>query len=337
MTDPDIREKVAFLSRPDAYPGGTLHVEAKQTHMSWVFLTDADAWKLKKPVLYDYLDFSTPEARRRNCEEEVRLNRPLAGGVYLGVVPLTIDSQGNLALGGPGRPIDWLVHMRRLPSERMLDHAIADQTWTEEDVRKVGKLLAGFYRQSPPIRISATEYRTQLSKDLHSTLTELSRIEYGLPTVLVQSVIAAELHCLERDAELFDDRVHTGKIIEAHGDLRPEHICLERQPVIIDRLEFNRTFRILDPASELAFLSLECERLGAPQVSGLILGTYRTETGDEPPLRLMKFYKGYHASLRAKIAVWHLQDHDAESASKWTGKAIQYLQLASSTRAAATP
>jgi len=116
MNMPGIDEKVAFLSRPEAYPDRSARVETKQTHMSWVFLTENQAWKLKKPVCTEYLDFSTPEARRRDCHMEVRLNRRLASDVYNGVVPLTLRNGRDLQLGGPGTRIDWLVSMRRLRS-----------------------------------------------------------------------------------------------------------------------------------------------------------------------------------------------------------------------------
>ena len=168
-----------------------------------------------------------------------------------------------------------------------------------------------------------------LSNDLDSAQRELTWDQYALPIDLVRSVIAAEASSLERDAGLFDERVRAGKIVEAHGDLRAEHICLEPQPVIIDCLEFNRTFRILDPASELTFLALECERLGAPQVGERILSTYLKETGDQPPDEVLGFYRVYHACLRAKIAVWHLREHEADAA-KWTRRAMHYLELASS-------
>jgi aminoglycoside phosphotransferase family enzyme len=295
--------------------------------MSWVFLTETDAWKLKKPVRSEYLDFSTPEARRRNCEEEVRLNRRLAPAVYLGVVPLALANRGHLKLGGQGQPIDWLVHMRRLPSDRMLDRAIADGTWTEESVRTVGMRLSAFYtKQASPVPMTGAEYRTQLSGDLVAARIELSRSEYGLPTDLVKSAVTLQLMRLGRDADLLDARA--GKIVEAHGDLRPEHICLEAEPVIIDCLEFNVAVRILDPASELMFLGLECDRLGAPQVGALVLETYSNLTGDKPPLELLDFYKSYHACIRAKIAIWHLQDHDSVSSEKWTTRAIDYLNRA---------
>ena len=327
MLLPGIEEKVAFLSRPDVYPDATERVETKETHLSWVFLTETQAWKLKKPVRYDYLDFSTPEARLRNCEEEVRLNRRLAHDVYLGVAPLTLGARGELQLAGKGEPIDWFVRMRRLPADRMLDRAIADRTVNAAEVRKVGALLARFYNQAPPVALTPSEYRRRLSADALANQQELAKPEYALPVELLESIIREQLAFLRQEPRLFDDRVRAGKIIEAHGDLRPEHICLESEPVIIDRLEFNRDFRVLDPLSDLAFLALECERLGAPWVSDLILETYRDQTSDHPPERLLAFYKSYNACLRAKIAVLRLKDHGVPDWQKWTGRARQYLHL----------
>ena len=128
MSEPGIAEKVAFLCRPEAYASRPTRVELKETHMSCLFLTDRHVWKLKKPARYDYLDFSTVEARKADCELEVELNRRLAPDVYLGVVPLVSDPHGRMHIGGEGRIIDWLVVMRRLPEDRMLDAAIHAHT-----------------------------------------------------------------------------------------------------------------------------------------------------------------------------------------------------------------
>src|SRR5690606_10963578 len=119
------------------YPERPRAVEAIETHFSWVFLTDTHAWKLKKPVRYDSLDFRTPALRRRDCEEEVRLNRRLAPHVYLGVVPLTVDEKGRLAIGGAGQEVDWLVHMLRPPHERMLDHLLVTRALARAEVEPV--------------------------------------------------------------------------------------------------------------------------------------------------------------------------------------------------------
>lgn len=340
MPLPSIEQKVAFLSRPEAYPAPTRRVETKETHMAWVFLTERRAWKLKKPVRYEFLDFSTLEARRKDSEEELRLNRRLAPDVYYGLAPLTIDPQGGMRLVCcgtgyqpvpqqiDGEVIDWLVEMRRLADACFLDRAIANRTVSATDARKVGALLARFYKQAPPIEMTASEYRKRLIRDIRANRRELANPDYALPVDLLESIIEAQLEFLEQKRELFDGRARNGKIIEAHGDLRPEHICLESEPVIIDCMEFNRDFRILDTASELAFLALECERLGAPEVGDQILEACEDETGDRAPAQLLAFYKSYHACLRAKIAVWHLRDHEITDVAKWTGKARRYLSLA---------
>lgn len=296
--------------------------------MSWVFLTDIHAYKLKKPVRYEFLDYSTLEARRRTCEEEVRLNRRLAADVYCGIVPLTLTAQSNLQLEGEGEVIDWLVKMRRLPDDRMLDHAIATRTATEEDARKVGAVLATFYRNAPAVAMTASDYRGRLAEEISSSRQELARPGYRLPVDSLDAIATAQLKFLEHEPEMFDERVAAGKVVEAHGDLRPEHICLEGTPVIIDCLEFNRALRILDVASELAFLWLECERLGAPEIGRVIFETYCRTTGDRPPPRLIGFYKGWHACVRAKVAVWHLKDHAVNHPAKWIEKAGHYLRLA---------
>ena len=328
MSVPGLKEKVAFLSRPDSYPNSVKCVEAKQTHMSCVFLTDTHAWKLKKPVQTDVLDFSTPEARRRNCDREVELNRRLAEDVYLGTVPLTIDDNEKLRLDGRGEEIDWLVWMRRLPDDRMLDRMIALHTCTEDDIFKLILVLTAFYKNAARVPATGTEYRIRLAGDLHRARKELVATDYGLRSELVESVIDFQLQFLEDNARLFDSRLLSRNVVEAHGDLRPEHVCLElRRPVIIDCLEFNQALRTLDVASELAFFALECERLGAPEIGDLVLHKCTEETGDAPTPQLLAFYKAYHACIRAQIAIWHLKDAAVGDRANWIAKANQYLEL----------
>ncbi|MBC7294150.1 MAG: hypothetical protein H5T84_08655, partial [Thermoleophilia bacterium] len=110
--------------------------------------------------------------------------------------------------------------------------------------------------------------------------------------------------------------------------LRPEHIWLGPEPVVIDCLEFEREFRILDTADELSFLAMECERLGAPSVGQSFLETYSEYTGDKPPEKLLHFYKSYRAALRAKITIWHIKDSEVRNPSKWSNLAGEYLRLA---------
>jgi aminoglycoside phosphotransferase family enzyme len=328
MTSPGIEEKVAFLSGPQAYPDGLNRVEIRQTHRSWVFLTDKHAWKLKKPVRTEYLDCRTPEARRRNCLREVRLNRRLADGVYLGVVPLTMDTNGDLQLHGHGKAVDWLVHMRRLPSDRMLDNLIACQAVPKEDVLKLASKLAKFYKNAIPVPMTEAQYCKRLTADLESARCDLTTAAHGLTTDLANSVICSQLEFVEKNSDLLGARAREGRIVDGHGDLRPEHVCLEVQPVIIDCLEFNRNLRILDAASELAFLALECERLGGREIGQRLLQAYIEQADDCPSNALQAFYRAYHAVVRAKIAIWHLNDDAILDGAHWVAKAEQYLTLA---------
>ena len=320
--------KVAFLSSPHAYPEHPVQVYALETHMSWVFLTDTHAYKLKKPVRRDFLDFSSIELRRRDCEAEVMLNRPLAPGIYLGMIPLIASLSGELRLGGAGPVADWLVKMRRLPAERFLDQAILNGSIPESETRLAAERLACFYRQAHPIAMECTTYRRRLRDRVEDTCRELSRPEYALPEAQLRHVAAAQLRFLDFHQTLVDERAEHNKIIEAHGDLRPEHICLVPEPVIIDRLEFNRDFRILDPADELSLLAVECERLGAAPVGRLFLESHARINSDTPAPALLSFYKSCWACFRCKIAVWHVLDPEVRDTKKWSAAACDYLDRA---------
>ncbi len=329
-TLPDLESKVALLRQPPTYPEKPAYIEAVETHMSWVFLTPHHAFKLKKPVHYDYLDFSTVAARKKNCEEELRLNQRLAPGVYRGVVALTMDARGEALIGGQGEVIDWLVKMRRLPAERMLDYLIRHRTLEPVETHVVAEILAHFYRESAALKISGDEYRRQCERNVRANYDVLANPVYDLPAALVEAVHEVQNEFVRRAPELLDRRATEGRIVEGHGDLRPEHVCLESPPVIFDRLEFNRAFRIIDPADELAFLAMECERLGASQIGEEFFGVYRRVTGDHPPPQLVYFYKAHRACVRARLAIWHVRDSAQSAWPRWRATAEEYLRLAES-------
>lgn len=328
MRDVTIEEKVSFLRRPESYPEATAQVDVRETHRSWVFLTRAWAYKMKKAVSTAFADYSTLGARRLTGEAEVTLNRPLAGDVYREVLPLSVMADGRLRLDGEGEVVEWLVKMRRLPEGRMLDRAIERGVCTHEDARRLGERLASFYRAGPAVATTPLDYRRALQAEICSNRAELARPEYALDRLELEALTLAQLGFIERASLMLEQRVHEGRIVDAHGDLRPEHVCLEPSPVVIDRLEFSRPLRILDAASELAFLWLECERLGAPDFGRSVFATYCRMTGDDPPLPLMTFYRGWHACVRAKVAVWHLRDREINDHTKWIGRARHYLRFA---------
>lgn len=324
----DLPQKVALLKDPGTYPHRPTHVDTIETHMSWVFLTDTHAYKLKKPVRYDFLDFSTLAAREWNCREELRLNQPLAPGVYLAVVPLAVGRSGALRVEEAGTAVEWLVKMRRLPAERMLDHLIRAHRLKDSDIKRLAQPLIAFYRSAPPVAITGSAYRTQFERMIALNRAVLSDPRYRLPAGLVSEPHAALCETLASTPEMFDRRAQQGRIVEGHGDLRPEHVCLEERPIVFDRLEFNRAFRLLDAVDELCFLSLESERLGAPAVGRLLLDAYRAATGDRAPQRLQCFYSAHRACIRARLAVLHTNELEPAAWGKWLDSARDYLARA---------
>jgi aminoglycoside phosphotransferase family enzyme len=323
-----IESKVAALRQPAAYAGQPGPVEVIETHMSWVFLAGPMAYKLKKPVRYGRLDFRTLEARRFFCMEELRLNRQLAESVYLDVIPLRLDAGGALRIDAAGTVVDWLVMMRRLAPEFMLDRMLEELRVSAGDVRALATRLVAFYRSLPPVPIDRWQYLNRLAGEIDECERELCDPAFDLEADPVHSLCDRLRSLLKQRGDLFAARVAAGKVIEGHGDLRPEHIYLGTPPAIIDRLEFSADLRILDVVDELGFLALECERLGSPELGRLLLETYRQLTGDTAGEPLIHFYQCLRACTRAKITIWHLREARYHDSAKWPARARQYLGLA---------
>lgn len=325
-----LEAKLAFLRQPASYPFAVSRVETVETHMSWVFLTERHAYKLKKPVNYGVPDFSTLEARHFFCDEEIRLNRRLAPAVYLASLPLTVDAGGHLDIGGCGEAVDWLVAMRRLPAERMLDCAIRCGVATGKDMIRVANYIAAFYRTCLPVSVSPVEYRHRFERDIDLCRETLAQSRFGLPAGNIDAAYGAQRDALQRMAKLLDERVDGQHIVEGHGDLRAEHVCLADDVAIIDCLEFSRQLRIADPFDELGFLALECERLNAPLLGDDLLLAYETAAGESVPAGLIHFYKSIRAGLRARLAIRHLDEEVFRYSPEWARRAMQYLELAES-------
>jgi aminoglycoside phosphotransferase family enzyme len=328
VAEPTLDAKVAFLREASSYPEPTYRVEALETHMSWVFLIDGFVYKLKRPVRCELLDFRTLRARRHYCQEEVRLNHRLAPDVYLGLVPLTIDRRGHLALGGIGEVVDWLVRMRRLPAEQMLDYVLQHGGLDPQDLERLARHLAAFYSALPSEPLDAPRYRMRCLRRVLAATRELSREGFDLPQDQVRAVCQAQCAALQRIGALLDERVRLGRIVKGHGDLRPEHVYLGVPLAIIDCLEFSHELSVADPADELAFLALECERIGVPGPGIALLQAYGRLTGDVAPPPLVHFYQSCRASTRAMIAARHLLDDRFRHSPHWWRRASQYLELA---------
>lgn len=328
---PDFEAKLNFLKAPASYGSPHLTVECIETHMSWVFLVGDRVYKLKKPVHFPFLDFSTLEAREFFCREEVRLNSRLAAGIYLEVVALQWEGGTFKLVSGTQRPLggqtaDWLVAMRRLPRQRMLHHLIKSRQLTTADVDTLIDLLGRFYSTAAPATLSADQYLSGL-QDEHARNSEvLLKPQFHLhDAVRATNEIARALALCKG---LLTERVTHHRIVEGHGDLRPDHVCLLQPPVVIDCLEFNPALRQVDPFDELAYLGLECDMAGAPWVGPQLMAGIARQLGERPPEPLMHFYTAHRAMLRARLAMAHLLDAQPRLPDKWPPLAQRYLMRA---------
>ena len=314
-----LEDKVAWLR-------GRLRAgdEAIETHFAWVFLAGDRAWKLRKPVRRDPMDYSTLDARRRDSEAEVRLNRRLAPHVYLGVRPLTRTADGRYAIGGEGAVVDWLVEMRRLDRHRMLDEMLASGRATPADLERVSELLAVFYaRQAPAVTDGAT-----LAGRLHAQVAANHRVITTLDAAGAAALRDAQLAFIAAHGDWLQARAAGGCVVEAHGDLRPEHILLDQPAAIIDCLEFDRNLRILDRAEELEFLAMECARIGHAATGTQVARACLDRLADAVAPRLQQFYRSHRAATRAKLYVWRTGEPDGGDPERWFATARDYLRIA---------
>jgi aminoglycoside phosphotransferase family enzyme len=271
------------------------------------------------------VDYRTIERRRESCDNELRLGRRLATNVYDAVVPLVASPTG-LSVDGAGEIVDWLVVMRRLPEDRMLPQMLARGQATGAHADALGDLLGGFYRKAPRASWDGATYRRRLRELVVSVGGEL--VERGASRDVVGHVVRYQLAGIEREKAALDTRIAEGRVVEAHGDLRPEHVCLETPPAVIDPLEFDAELRMLDAASELAFFALECARLDAAWFADRVFARYAMRSGDPVPVPLVELYRGQHALTRAVIALRHLDDAAPSDHSRWRARAAAYLARA---------
>lgn len=327
--DVTLKKKVDFLKLPSSYGVRPEEVVAIETHVSWVFLVANRVFKLKKPVRFPFLDFTTLSARAFDCREEVRLNKRLAPGIYLGVVPLRVDEVDRLRLGGKeGQVVDWLVEMRQLPADRMLDDMLSRDAVETPEIDRLATRLAEFYLRTKRARIAPPAYVQRFRDQLATNERTLTSPEFSIDYPRIRQVLDRLRMAISELRPALEERAGTGKIVEAHGDLRPEHICFTEPIAIFDCLEFDRQLRLLDPMDELAFLGMECTMIGAPWLGPELAGKVAQAMEDNLPEVLFPFYAAFRAILRAKLTLSHLIEGDPRSLTKWEPLTDRYTKVA---------
>jgi aminoglycoside phosphotransferase family enzyme len=321
---------VAFLRRPESYPHRPAKVEVIETHFARLFLAGPFVYKLKKPMRFHGIDFTTLALRRANCELELVLNRRLAEAVYIDVVPLCMEPSGLvLESSGAGAVVEWLVKMHYLRREHMLDARAQAGRIARSDLEKLLEKLAAFYAHAPCAPWNSDAYRRHLEQHIRTTSAELLAHDPLHDRSLVEQIATAQLAFLRDSSELLGDRCSQRRIVDAHGDLRPEHILLGDDPQIIDCLEFSAELRLLDTAEEIAFLALECTVLGRSDLAREIVALYREIGRDDVPQPLFDFYYSRRALVRALLSLWHMDEPLAEPLrAHWFGRTRWYLEAA---------
>jgi aminoglycoside phosphotransferase family enzyme/predicted kinase len=312
----------AALARPDLYPGPVDRVEVRETHISWVFLAGEFAYKLKKPLVLDFVDYGTPERRRAMCEEEVRLNRRLAPDIYLGVRGVAITEVGvELTGADDARAVEFVVEMRRYDERRTLAAWLERGELNRDQIRAAGAVLARFHDEARRVEgaeapVLAVERRFE--RNLHELLACIEqRGEIGRVQALERFAHAF----ITGHARTLESRAARGRVREGHGDLRAEHVIVDGGVEVVDCVEFDRGLRELDVADDLAFLVFDLAALGGDRFCEVLVEAYRDGGGDPGDDRLIAFYAAYRALVRAKVALVRASQLPAGSAAYGRGSA----------------
>jgi uncharacterized protein len=299
-SDVETAKLLADLANPDAYPPPPpTSVRSVVTHISWVFLTDRDVWKLKRPVDYGFVDYTTLDRRRHFCHEEVRVNRRLAADVYLDVVPVRLDS-GRYSFTSNGSVVDYAVRMRRLAEAASADSLLRRGHLTDTHLARLAERLAAFYAASPPQQASLDLLRANVEENFAQVRPFVGRF---VQRETFKAVAAWQFGYLDREAKTFEARRQHGRVRDGHGDLRLEHVYFEDgRIVVIDAIEFNERFRIGDVATDVAFLAMELDARGRADLAATFLADVARECADYDLYAVIDFYLSYRAWVRGKVA-----------------------------------
>lgn len=327
----EIPTLIEALSSPLAYPDPADAVEVRQTHISAVFLAGEFVYKVKKPVSLGFLDFSTLDKRKHFCEEEVRLNRRLAPEVYLGVVRI-MRTSGGCQFEGEGAPVEWAVKMRRLPDDATFLEQLRHGTIGAENVEALARRIADFHRgtESQPRDEEAGGFE-RVSQDV---LDVFARSALHVGNTVHEQVYARTKLLTERTLadlhELIEQRFMQRKIRDCHGDLHLDHVYYfpERLPpadlVIIDCIEFNERFRLIDPIADMAFLTMDFAFYGRRDLAWAFAEAYFLASGDDEGRPLVPLYTAYRACVRAMVDGVLLTEKETETTDR--NKARQRAQ-----------
>jgi len=330
--DQRLDQLIAALRAPERYPHAVQAVDVLQTHISCILLAGDYAYKIKKPVNLGFLDFSSLEARRRFCEEELRLNRRTAPGLYLDVIP--IGGSATAPLLGAGEPaIEYALRMRRFPQEALLDRMARRGELAPQTIDALASGLAAFHA-----RIERAGAASAFGSPAHILAQAVQNFDQMLALISAKAdrALLARLRdwTLSSHAALaaeFEARQRAGWVRECHGDLHLGNIVLlDRVPTPFDGIEFSADLRWTDVMNEIAFLMMDLFDHGLARLAWRFLNAYLELSGDYAGVRVLRFYLVYRALVRAKVSCMraHQTGVAARAGRELAREYRSYLRLA---------
>jgi len=319
------------LLNPEIYPDLPNEVEFIETHISLLFLTGNYVYKVKKPVDFGFLDFTSLEKRRYFCQQEVKLNRRLSPDIYLGVVEITHD-RGRISLNGKGEVEEYAVQMKRIPEEFLLDKLLKKGQVNRKMIEALSEKLARFYASAETNeQIKSFGKPERVKQDTDENFEQTQKY---VGTVIAKPVYEEIKHktneFFEVQEALFHRRIAFDRIRDCHGDLRLEHIFWGREIAIFDCIEFNERFRYTDVAADIGFLAMDLDYHGREDLSEDLIRSYVENSGDKELPGMLGFYKCYRAYVRGKVESFRLDDPNIPETEKGEAlkRAKKYFDLA---------
>ncbi len=324
------------LLNPEIYPDRPRSIKFMETHISLLFLTGNYVYKVKKPVDFGFLDFTSLEKRGFFCEQEVKLNRRLSPDIYLGVE--RIIKEGNrILLGGKGEVLEYAVKMKQIPEEFLMDKLLEKKQVTPKMIESVSEKLVQFYFAAETNdRIKSFARPERLKQDTDENFEQTEKyIEVAISREVYEEVKNRTNDFFKTKMEIFYQRITTDRIRDCHGDLRLEHIFWGEEVSIFDCIEFNERFRYTDVAADIAFLAMDLDYHNREDLSEHLIRAYVGESGDLELMEVLNFYKCYRAYVRGKVESFRLDDPHIpeeekkgalERAQKYFNLAYQYVQ-----------
>lgn len=290
------------LLDPGSYPEHPGKIELRQTHISYLLFTPEFVYKIKKPVDFGFLDFTTLDKRLFYCEEEVRLNRRLAPDIYIGVVPV-VTREGRALMQAEGKPIEYAVKMKRIEADKVLERMLEKDKATPEIIGRIANVIAGFHMNAATGKhISAFGSPEVISRNTEENFSQTKYfVGDTISKRLFERIRSYTDNFLNDNPLLFMKRIKEGYIRDCHGDIHSEHIAVNDRIEIIDCIEFNERFRYSDVVADFAFLSMDLDSRNRADLSRVLDEEYFVETGDSDGKRLLDFYKCYRAYVRGKV------------------------------------